>query len=133
MFRLSDITPPKTSRPTIKPGTYSAQVCDIVNSEKYVDGDAFIVKYKLYDIKGEYVTDFRETFLNTTENARTMELVKLMEELCVESADDLIDQIVRVEIRYRVTDYGGRLPSIVKRTPILPPSPPPSNSSQEAS
>ena len=122
MIELRNLKKKAKTTASIKPGTYLAEVTAVTDDTKYVDGAAFIVKYKLLSTEGQLVGDFRETFYNSMSNSRTAALAEFMEELGVETVDDLVGEIMEVEIRYRVTNYGKSLPSIISRTPI--PSPP---------
>ena len=125
MFKLSDAKKKTHSAHDTRPGTYLAEVTAIEDSEKYIDGDAFIVKYNLSSLNGEYVGMFEETFLNNTQNRRTQELVQLMQQFQLDDVNDLVGVTIKVEIKYRVTDSGARFPSIVTRTPLPPPATPP--------
>lgn len=122
MISLKDLKKKANSPASIKPGVYHAEVIEVAEDEKYVDGTAFIVKYKLYDVDGNLRGDFKETFHNNTNNARTAELAEFMEEIGVEMVDDLIGITMRVDIKYRITSYGKSLPSIISRTPIALPT-----------
>ena len=124
MFKISDIKKTISSRDT-RPGTYLAKVIAVEDNENYVNGDAFIVNYRLSSLDGEYVGLFEETFLNSTLNRRTQDLVTLMKQLDVDDVNDLVEVTIKVDIRYHITPSGYRLPSIVARTPLPPPSDPP--------
>ena len=121
MFKISDIKKKSTPHDT-RPGSYLAEVTSVEDNNKYVSGDAFVVKYRLSHLDGEYIGTFDETFLNNTKNRRTQELVTLMEQLCVDDVNDLVNITIKVEIKYRVTESGARFPSIVTRMPLPPPS-----------
>lgn len=121
MFKLSDIQKQTTTttRDT-RPGIYAAEVIAIEDSEKYVDGDAFIVQYRLSGLDGKHVGMFEETFFNNNQNRRTQDLVRLMQQIQIDDANDLVGVTIQVEIKYRITPSGYRLPSIVARTPLPP-------------
>lgn len=122
MISIKEMKKKANSISSIKPGAYHAEVIEVAEDEKYVDGTAFIVKYKLYDGDGNLRGDFRETFYNNTNNARTRELAEFMEKIGVDEVDDLIGVKMSVEIKFRITSYGKSLPSIISRTPLSPPS-----------
>ncbi len=122
MISIKEMKKKANSISSIKPGAYHAEVIEVAEDEKYVDGTAFIVKYKLYDVDGNYRGDFKETFYNNTHNVRTLELAEFMEELGVEIVDALVGVTMRVDIKYRITSYGKSLPSIISRTPIALPT-----------
>ena len=133
MFSLNDFKKKNSSPSSIKAGVYHATVIEVYDNDKYVDGSAFIVRYKLCNADGSYVGEFQETFFNSTSNPRTLELADLMDKLGVETADDLVGKTFLVEIRFRITSYGKSLPSIVSRTPLSSFATPPSSSSMEES
>lgn len=118
MIELRSLKKKAKTTASIKPGTYLAEVTEVADDTKYVDGAAFIVKYKLLSTEGQLVGDFRETFYNSMSNSRTAALAEFMDELGVKTVDELVGVTMRIEIRYRVTNYGKSLPSIVSRTPI---------------
>lgn len=130
MFTLASIKK-KPSPCDTRPGTYLAEITAIVNNDKYFDGSAFIIKYRLFGLDGECAGLFEETFLNNSKNRRTQELVLLMQQLQIDEADDLVGVTIQVEIKYRVTDSGARFPSIIARTPLPPPTLEPSIPSEE--
>jgi len=134
MFSLKDLEKKKhvPKGTSIKPGSYYAEVIDVLDSDKYVDGTAFLVRYRLYQKDGTFAGNFEELFFNSTSNRRTLELAELMEKLCIEDADDLIGITVEVVIRFRVASYGKTFPSIISRTPISPSSTSLSSSAEEA-
>ena len=123
MFSLDDLKKKTNSTASIKAGQYHATVIEVADNNKYVAGTAFIVKYALYSVDGCFVGEFQETFYNTTCNPRTLELAELMDQLGLETADDLVGKTYLVEIRFRITSFGKSLPSIVKRSPLPPTSP----------
>ena len=131
MFKLRETEELQSTPQGIRPGTYLAEVVAVIDSENYAPGDAFIVSYKLYDISGQYVGDFQETFLNNTRNPRTMDLANLMRQLGADDVEKLIGQTILVSIKYRVTDRGYRFPSIESRSPQPPLPVPPSTTSEE--
>lgn len=118
MFSLNDLKKKTSSTSSIKAGVYHATVIEVSDNEKYVDGSAFIVRYQLSDVDGGFVGEFKETFFNSTSNPRTLELAELMDKLGLESADELVSKTFLVEIRFRITNFGKSLPSIVKRSPL---------------
>ena len=119
MFKISDIQKKTTTAPRdTRPGIYAAEVIAIEDNEKYVDGAAFIVRYRLSSLDGTHIGMFEETFLNNNQNRRTQDLVCLMQQLEIDDANDLAGVTIQVEIRYRITPSGYRLPSIVSRAPL---------------
>ena len=121
MFTIKKLK--KSPNPTkrIKAGTYHAVVTAVLDDEKYVAGDAFILEYSLQRPDGTDAGEFRETFFNLRANERTKEIVALVEKLGFNDVEDLVGLHFEVEIRYRVTPHGASLPSIINRIPISPP------------
>lgn len=132
MFKLSDIKKKTTHSRDTRPGTYLAEVTAVVDNNKYFDGSAFIIKYRLFDLDGECVGVFEETFLNNIQNRRTQDLALLMQQLQIDDANNLVGVTIQVEIKYRITDNGARFPSIITRMPLPPPTLEPSIPSEEA-
>jgi hypothetical protein len=121
MFKLSETKTFSSGTRYIRPGTYLAEITKVADSEKYFNGDAFVVNYQLYSLDNQTVGEFAETFFNNTANRRTQDLAKLMTALGIDDANDLVGVTIRVNIKYRVTESGYRLPSIDTRE-VLPES-----------
>ena len=118
MFQIKDYKSKKSTASCVMPGSYLAEIVNIVDNNKYVDGDAFIIKYNLLDRDGKIVAPFEETFLNYTKYPRTKSLLELLKQMELKTVDELVGKVIEVEIRYRVTDYSTSLPSIVSRVPL---------------
>ena len=118
MFQIKKSKPQKNTASHVKPGSYLAEIVSVVDNDKYVDGDAFIIKYNLFDHDGKKVAPFEETFFNYSRYSRTQNLIELLEQLDLKTVDELIGKVIEVEIRYRVTDYNSSLPSIISRFPL---------------
>lgn len=99
----------------LKPGRYLAKVTDVKISDKYVNNGAFIVCYCIFDMKGSFVQNFQETILNNDSNARTQELVQLMQECNAQYVEDLINCELEIEVKLNTLSKGYALPTICSR------------------
>jgi hypothetical protein len=118
MFSSKDFKPKKTPSGHVQAGTYRAEIVDILDNPKYVEGDAFIIKYQLSKNDNSFVADFEETFFNTLSNARTRALATLMKKFGIDTVEGLIGKRITVDIRFKVGDHGNKLPTIISREPL---------------
>lgn len=118
MFEIKKSSTQKSTAPRVKAGSYLAKIVSVEDNEKYVKGDAFIIKYNLFDHEGKMVAPFEETFFNYSRYPRTQSLLKLLKQLELKTVDKLIGKVIEVEVRYKITDYNRNLPSIVSRVPL---------------
>lgn len=120
MFSVKDLKNKKhtNGKSNLAAGKYIAKVTDFAYDEDFVDHGAFIITYELSKELDGVKKTFTEKFFNDLNNPRTSELVKFIEKLGLEYIEDLIGQSFEVEIKYRLTNSGRSLPSIVDRKPL---------------
>lgn len=120
MFSVKDFktTKKKTYKNHITAGKYFATVTNFSYDDKFIDNNAFIISYELRkEINGD-ATTFTEKFFNDLSNPRTAELEKLLKTLTLDYIEELIGQTLEVTIKYKLTNSGYYLPSIVERKPL---------------
>lgn len=100
-------------------GKYFAKVTDFAYDEDFVDKGAFIITYELSKELDGVKKPFSEKFFNDLNNPRTSDLAKFIDKLGLEYIEDLVGQSFEVEIKYRLTNSGRSLPSIVDRKPLI--------------
>lgn len=118
MFEIKKSSAKKSTASRVKAGSYLAEIVSVLDNGKYVEGDAFMIKYQLFDYDGKVIAPFEETFFNYTRYSRTQNLANLLNQLGLKTVDELVGKVIKVEVKYRVTDYNTSLPSIVSRLPL---------------
>ena len=120
MFSLKDLKNKRhaNSKSNLTAGKYFAKVTDFAYDEDFVDHGAFIIAYELCKELDGVKKTFSEKFFNDLNNPRTSDLAKLLEKLGLEYIEELVGRSFIVEIKYRLTNSGHSLPSIVDRTPL---------------
>jgi hypothetical protein len=83
MFKLSETKTFSSGTRYIRPGTYLAEITKVADSEKYFNGDAFVVNYQLYSLDNQTVGEFAETFFNNTANRNYGLTVYIFEQVFV--------------------------------------------------
>lgn len=117
MFSVKDLKTKKLTngKSNLAAGKYFAKVVSFAYDEDFIDHGAFIIAYELSKEPNGVKQTFSEKFFNDLNNPRTSELVKFIEKLGLEYLEDLVGQSLEVEIKYRLTNSGYSLPSIVAR------------------
>lgn len=120
MFSVKDLKSKKhsTGKFNLAAGKYFAKVTDFAYDEDFVDKGAFIITYELSKELDGVKKPFSEKFFNDLNNSRTSDLAKFIDNLGLEYIEDLVGQSFEVEIKYRLTNSGRSLPSIVDRKPL---------------
>ena len=73
--------------PKLLPGTYEASVKAVDDSEDYFPGEAFTIVYNVTTVGG--CVDYRETFINDSDEPRTADLLSDMESAGINDVNDL--------------------------------------------
>ena len=107
-----------TGKAKLAAGKYFAKVTNFSYDENFVDEGAFIITYELSQDLNGVKKPFSENFFNDLNNPRTADLAEFIEKLGLEYIEELLGQSFEVEIKYRLTNSGRSLPSIVDRKPL---------------